>query len=179
MIIYKPYSPDKTIGVEYNKALQMSKEAGHEWAILMDIDTCFLTPTQPRLITKAIEEAKAHKVGMFVCKTNRVGYKQHLLNGKRDPNPSITDQIEIAKAIEATPFNLSTAHHQVSGFFMCVNVKAWEEIGGFKEEGLLGVDDDYSTRLSLAGYKILMINNLYVWHTYRLGSHAGDTTHLK
>lgn len=175
MIIHKPFSLTKTIGVEYNACIENSQE---DWVILMDIDTCFLTPTQPLLIAKAIKEYGKRNVGMFVCKTNRVGYRQHLIHRQRSNDPDFTEHINIAKRLEAEEFSVSRAHHQCSGFFMCVNKKAWREIGGFKMDGLLGVDDDFSTRLDMAGYDILMINNLYIWHTYRLGTHAGDTSHL-
>ena len=45
--------------------------------------------------------------------------------------------------------------------------KAWYEVGGFRENGLIGVDTNYVGKLKAKGYKIYLLKGLYVYHWYR------------
>lgn len=178
MVIHKPYALDKNLGKAYNDCI---RQLNDKWVILMDIDTMFLTPTQPRMIQEYIDlYGDREEIGMFTCFTNRVGYKSHLPGRVIDDNDSIKYHIHKAKLHDLiNSREITKMPKQLSGFFMCIRRSAWASIGGFKEGAqLLGVDDDFTTRLCDAGYDIYRMDNLYVWHSYRIDTHKGNTEHL-
>ena len=173
MNINKPYSFSKDIGTEYNAVIERSFE---EWVVLMDIDTCFLTPTQPLLIPKYLQTFGGD-CGLFTCYTNRVGYQWQRYQGVMSENDSMAHHIGIARGLEGKQLHVTELPELISGFFMIVKKDVWREVGGFKK-GLLGVDDDFSKKVSKAGYKVKRMDTLYLWHSYRLDKDYKDTSHL-
>ena len=56
----------------------------------------------------------------------------------------------------------------VSGLFMLFRRTAWEAVGGFKGDGLYGVDWRFSHELHDAGFPIYRMDGLFVAHFYRM-----------
>ena len=65
---------------------------------------------------------------------------------------------------------------------MLIKKSVWKQVGGFpentKKANILGVDNVFSQKILDAGLEILVMEGVYVWHTYRLGD-TNNTSHLK
>ena len=92
-------------------------------------------------------------------------------------NDSMAHHIGIAIGLEGKSLHVTELPELIRGFFMIVKKDVWREVGGFKK-GLLGVDDDFSKKVSKAGYKVKRMDTLYLWHSYRLDKNYKDTSHL-
>lgn len=64
-----------------------------------------------------------------------------------------------------------------SGFFLCIKKSLWTKIGGAKEAGMLGIDNNLHRRIRNAGERLWLAKGLYLYHWYR-GGDRNDTTHL-
>ena len=62
---------------------------------------------------------------------------------------------------------------------MLFKKETWESVGGFPEErGILSVDNTFSNRMNRHGYKIAVMEGLYVLHYYRLAEGRRNKSHL-
>lgn len=59
---------------------------------------------------------------------------------------------------------------------MLVEKRLWMDVGGFKTEGMLGVDNDFYDRVRKSGRTIRQMRGVYLYHWYRGGK--WDITHL-
>jgi len=157
-----PQRSDKNIGKAYNDFMELLKP--EDWAAFSDLDTCFITRKQPNFIEQAISEYP--DTGMFVCYTNRLGNQDQLLN-IQDFNTDINYHIKIAKEQQELPFSVRPLIGLPSGMLMVIKKATWEKVGRFVD-GFLGVDNNYGFRLLHNGYKILLIENLYLFHLREL-----------
>jgi GT2 family glycosyltransferase len=153
-----PQRSDKNIGRAYNDFMELLKP--EDYAAFTDLDTCFLTREQPNFIEQAISEYP--DTGMFVCYTNRLGNQDQLLNIK-DYNTDIAYHVRIAKEQQELPFSVRPLKGLPGGMLMVIKKATWEKVGRFVD-GFLGVDNNYGFRLLHNGYKILLIENLYIFH---------------
>lgn len=165
MIHYcSPQRSDKNIGKAYDEIMDLLKP--EDWAVLTDLDVCFLTREQPNLIERAIKEYP--DTGMFTCLTNRIGSPDNLLNYK----DYITDMgyhARIAKEQQELPFSVRPFKGLPGGFFMGIKKETYLKVGRFID-GFLGVDNNYAFRILHKGFKILLIESLYVFHLRELKS---------
>lgn len=169
-----PFRLDKDLGKAYNDEF-----AGLElddWLCLIDYDVTFLTP---RSIPIMYEYAtKYPNTGIFTCFTNRI-------------HPLAVDQLFTGEPSDETNFSLwqmlaigaesdrsvTEIKHPISGFLMMIKKRTWMSEKFFEGQGCLGVDNDYSARILQSGRKILRMNGLLVWHSYRLAN-IKDKSHL-
>ena len=166
---------NKNIGVAYNSTMRLL--GGDDWCCFVDGDSMFLTPYFGRQINEYVN--RNPECGLFTCKTNRVRadymlagdwmyddvvYHRHVAH-ELSSDLSVTDITELA---HSSP---------LSGVLMLVSRKAWAQVGGFKEAGMLGVDNDMHRRMRDAGLKVYMMNGVYVYHWYR-GGNRQDVSHL-
>lgn len=177
--IVTPYRQDKNLGRAYNEAFEMCPEG--DWLCLMDIDCMFLTSDGPDLLYKAIE---AYPEAIFTCFTNRISplaREQNFFSAPND-NDSMLLQIEIAKKC----MQLSDPYYRVqrtdlSGFLLLVSKETWRRCPFpeyMEKGGCIGVDTMWSRQIRVLNIPVYRVNNLYVWHTYRLGKEINDKTHL-
>lgn len=175
--ILKPYCQSKNLGLAYNNAMAMLPD--DDWGCLCDIDTMFLTPDQPAMIQ---EYAKRNPdAGILTCFTNRVSplSKMQLLNGAIDDNPNMVDHIWKAEKQKEHLYNTTEIDRDISGFLMMVSKSTWT-MYPFPELGKpLGVDTRYGRLIREAGLKILRMDGLYIWHTYRIINGILDKKHLQ
>ena len=173
MVIYTPFPTDKNLGGAYNEIIASSRD---EWVILKDYDVCGLTPTQLLQIPEYINKY-GDGTGIFTCYTNRIGYGHQRYRGEVSEDSDIKHHIEIAKNLESLHLSVTKMPELISGFFMVVKKSAWEKVQGFPD-GLLGVDDKFSRKIHKAGFDILRMDTIYLWHNYRLGKDWRDISHL-
>lgn len=177
--IVKPYSLEKNLGKAYNEAMALIPDG--DWACLMDYDTMFLTPDCGQILhehAKFMDENYNGKV-LLTCFANRIHplAKDQLLTGSLLEETDISYHIHLAEK-QREQKTCTRIEHEISGFLMMISKELWKEIK-FTESGkCLGVDNDFSLRVLAKGYMIGRMDNLYVWHTYRLKNGIKDKTHL-
>jgi GT2 family glycosyltransferase len=170
-----PYEPGGKLGEDYNRIM---KETPHNWVLFLDHDIFLsLNPNWYYICQHAIE--KEPNVGVFTCKTNA----HHSNTGQQDPEaPKGADLFEhldySRKVWEKNKYHCSPID-KISGFFMLVNKQAWGKANGFPGKAMFKEDWDFSRKVKKAGYKLAIIDGLYVYHMKkRIGSFIDglDTT---
>lgn len=165
MIYYsKGYDLNKQIGEAHNTFIKLIP-SNDDWVVIMDGDCCFLTSNYGHLIADAIEKYGDDYSIMGVL-TNRVGLSHQTLGGISD-NTDMVDHIKIAKEL-GMYVPIIKECDIVAGFCMIMKKQTWLEVGGFKPS--IHFDSDFCKEVKKKGGKIGVIRNIYVWHTYRLGS---------
>lgn len=173
--ICSPYSTDKNLGKAYNDFMRLVP-AG-DWAILHDYDVMFLLPETIQMIDEYTK--KFPDAAILTCWTNRIGNPKQRRLPHNDDNDNILYHIEVAEMFKENLFEVSEIKTDISGFLMVINKSTWDKIK-FSENGkCLGVDTDFSLKVLAAGLKILRMDSVYVWHTYRLKKGVTDKTHLR
>lgn len=171
-MIQIPFSFSKDLGKAYN--LAMAKETD-EYAIIMDIDAMFLLPTTPALVdqyVKAYPDA-ALLTGYASRAHPSSSQRYHTMN-----EGNILQAIHEAEKLEKKPMSVRKITKNLTGFFMVIKKATWEKYK-FKEGiGCLGVDTDYWQQLIAGGETILLMETVYLWHTYRIKNGIKDKTHL-
>lgn len=170
-----PYSTDKNLGRAYNRMIQALTSFG--FVCVIDYDVMFLTPDAISLIEQYTKNFP--DTGIFTCFTNRL---HPLSDGQLyaricSENDSIRHHIDLAEK-QKKDMTVSEINHPIGGFLMVIRTKVWQEIKFNENKKCLGVDNDFSKRVLDAGYKILRMNGLYVWHSYRLVGGYRDKKHL-
>lgn len=88
--------------------------------------------------------------------------------GQQEPNSpecdSISEHFLFSKSMGYLLVFLWQYITRISGFFMLVNKQAWEKAGGFPGKEMFKEDWGFSHRVSKAGYRLMLINGLYVYH---------------
>jgi hypothetical protein len=172
--IKTPFRLDKNLALAYNQAFV--NEADEDWICLIDRDVLFLTPNSIPIMYEYIKLYP--DTGLFTCFTNRVHElsSDQLLFGYPSLNDSMEEWEAIAMDQEQKPNSVKEINHVISGYLMLVSKKTWNEIK-FTGTGCLGIDNMFSQQILSAGKKILRIDRLVVWHSYRL-KNIRDKSHL-
>lgn len=175
MIIFTPYSTDKDLGREYNRVMQLIPEGEH--ACLMDIDAMFLTPQQPGIIMQYIEK---YPDAVLTCYTNRISpLSKQLLHGRVNDNSDIRVHTTTAVKMQLEPMKVKVIGNMISGFLMVIPKKVWQQINFLEGVGCLGVDTWFSRECHKKRIPILLMETIYVWHTYRIENGIYDKKHLQ
>lgn len=166
MIYYSiPWHSQQNIGSYYNKFMQ-SLPNSSDYGCFIDGDACFTTSDFGSIIESHIENKP--NVGLWTCLTNRVGCPYQVLRGIKDSNDikyhrKIGEQISKKNKLQSYKINNL---QPLSGMLILLKKEFWEKCGGFKENGLLGIDNDIHVDLNKV-CEIRMMLDLYVFHWYR------------
>lgn len=168
-----PFRADKNLGKAYNDTMRTVEGT----AVLMDYDCMMLTPQTPLLIQ---QYADKYPDAVLTCYTNRISVlSDQLYGGVMQEDADIRHHIAIAQSMQGAPLSVKRITRPISGFLMVVPRHVWERVP-FPETGqCLGVDTLWSRSLHKAGVEVLLMETVYVWHTYRLLQGVKDKTHLK
>ncbi len=172
-----PYRSDKNLGKAYNDAFEMVGD--DDWICLRDIDTMFLTPSGPLIIEMYVKQFP--DAGILTCFTNRVGNRLQMVHGAMSNVRDIAFHIGRAEAIQEPAIKqlkVTKLNSPISGMLMVISKRTWQDIPFMEGIGCLGVDTEFSNQVYKSGKKILLMNALYVWHTYRLMQGAQNKKHL-
>ena len=155
-----PYEPGGKLGADYNRIM---RETPHDWVLFLDHDVFLcLNPNWYHICQHVIDAEQ--NVGIFTCKTNA----HHSNTGQQEPNSpegdSISEHFLFSKKVWDTYGYSCSDITKISGFFMLVNKQAWKKAGGFPGREMFKEDWDFSRRVSKAGYRLMLINGLYVYH---------------
>ena len=160
-----PFSTKGNIGEEYNRIMKSCPE---DWVGFMDHDLFIANPHWYKIFTEAIS-VLGDKAGYIGCMTNRVGSPLQRLEAQR--NNDIAYHKKFAEGVYKEHGNavqdVTDSQFSPSALMFVTSKKAWYEVGGFRETGLIGVDTNYVGKLKAKCYKIYLLKGLYVYHWYR------------
>lgn len=157
---YVPYEEKGILGKEYNQILEGIEE---EWVLFLDHDIFLRTnPHWYYICAKTINESDGN-VGMFVPCTNRLGNEEQLHPGF-PKGENIKEHIDFAKRLFSKYQFKTKQISKGSGMFMLIRKKAWLESGKFPGFSMFQEDYKFCKRLSSAGWKIMRMEGLYVYH---------------
>jgi GT2 family glycosyltransferase len=173
--IMTPYAQDKNLGKAYNEAMRQIDD--HDWACLIDYDVMFLTSDAGKILHDYA--LRFPDAGMLTCYTNRIHPSSpQLLGRKLSEDDQVSAHIQTAERMRAFLYKATELRGNVSGFLMLIKKSVWRHVQFTEELKCLGVDTDYWKRLKAAGYSILRMDGLYVFHTYRIRTGIYDKKHL-
>jgi len=164
ILISTPYSFERNLGKAYNEIMSLLP-SDDDWAVLRDIDTMFLDNKAPFLIREAINLKP--EAGLFTCYASRTGRGEQKFKNTISNDSNINNHRQIALRQQKKVF-LKLIKKPIAGFLMVLNKKVWKDQGGFIEKDLFSIDLEFSDRLLKANKPIYLIENLYIFHYYRL-----------
>jgi len=168
-----PYSLDKNLGKAYNDAMALIPDGDH--VCFRDGDTCWLTPDYGVHLTEYVRQFPD---SVLTCWTNRINEKaeqQSDIGGIRE-DVDFKTHLKYAEVFKNKLYKTTPLHGFVSGFCLVFPKSLWQqhkftEKQVYEDRGphnLLGVDNDWTNRVRVAGVPVLRMDGLYIWHTYRL-----------
>jgi GT2 family glycosyltransferase len=176
---FVPYSLEKNYGKACNDYCRIVPN-NDDWIVIQDADCMILTPNYGTILQKYIYMYP--DTGIFTIWTNRVkpnnkNLQQYL--------PEMFNEVDIRKHREKalTLYSLNNGNIKeinriISGYFMMFKKSTWVEVGGFKEQGILKIDNDFSRKVLYSGKKILLMGMVYCFHYYRLNEGWENKNHL-
>lgn len=174
MIYYTiPFNSEKNIGKYYNDFIKIVPN-DDDWICFVDGDTIFTTHDYGVLIEKVIEENP--DASCFTSLTNRVACKWQIAPGVDIKNNNISyhriygENLLKIYGSSVDIINRKGINNPMSGFLILIKKSTWVKIGGFKEEKMLGIDNDLHSKLDINNLKFYLIKGLYLYHWYRGGN---------
>ena len=174
-IAYAPAQCEKNLGCAYNNFMEILPN-DNDWGCFIDHDAMFTTEDWYKQIDKIIHIHR--KVGAFGVRTNRVGYRWQMIGNIDIDSNDLQYHRNIGKQLQKKYYSrISTGKvtdefgyyrpSQFSGVVILIQKKIWKQIGGFKESGFIGVDDDLRSKLFKHKIAFAIMDGIYVYHWYR------------
>ena len=186
MIPYCPSEHGANLGFAYNELV--GRLSDDDWACFVDHDACFTTSQWYRQLETITSELPEPCV--LTARTNRVGSRWQLVEGVDPNNHSIEYHRCVGhKLMEryGTALRDVTNLSLMSGVVILLSTRTWRVVGGFAN-GFFGVDNAIHHAARERGYKVYLMEGVYVYHWYRADGKmpgpvassaevsAGDTT---
>jgi len=148
----------------YGKWLNTVMESSPcEWVMIHDHDIYLANKDWYSIVVNNIE--RSDNPGLLTCVTNRIGNGEQKI--KTDIfNHNLEYHWHIAKQQEGKPLREPTK--PISGVVMVTSKTAWGKAGGFVEDRVIGLDNRYHGDIIRAGYKVYIMDDMYVYHRYRI-----------
>lgn len=162
-----PYGYNKALGQAYNREIE---KIDTEWFLILDSDVLILSKYWYQSMEKAIEKF-GKKVGWFSGLTNRTGCHWQRIDEymKVEKNDDIRYHQKLARVIYdrfKDTYSEPNDYGAFSGHFILTHKKAWNDVDGFIDGWT--VDNPYCESIRKAGYKRMIIKDLYMYHTHTL-----------
>lgn len=145
------------------------------YACFTDGDVMWLTNDYGNIIYRYIEK---YPEATLTCRTNRIGCPYQKLNGVNANSHDIFYHKQIAQKEKLKLYTVTDVSKEAfpwSGMLMVIKKSVWQTAGGFKGDGMLGIDNDFFKSLQSHNKQILVMEGLYVYHQYRID---GSKKHL-
>ena len=160
-----PWNSNKDIGKSYNTLMSCIED----WVIFIDHDVLLVNPFWHSICISAIKKV-GNDAGWITCYTNRIGCIQQRISGVNEKSDDIKYHRNFAKQVyeknKGKIVDITDSKYVLSGFFILTNKKVWEKSGKFKEEGFFTVDNAYHRSVVSAGFRLYLMTDLYVYHSY-------------
>jgi GT2 family glycosyltransferase len=163
-----PWNSDKNIGVSYNQ--MMGLVGSNDWVCFLDGDAVHTSSFFGKRIEEVIDNNPEYS--LFTCYTNRVGFKPQIAPKVDQQTNNQEYHREFGEKLwgkYGTSVLDLTDDHYISGVLIILRKDVWERVGGFKEEGMLSVDNDIHRKVKNIGGKVGLMKGIYVQHWYRNG----------
>ena len=174
-----PYNVNKNIGGAINEFCEIVPRLD-DWIVLQDGDIIYLTPDWGKLIHQSLL-VNGHEFGIVGCYTNRLRGLHQLYGNQLSNDHNLKNHYKIAVEYSHREPKVNELQNLgIAGMFMAFQKKTWLELGKFQNNSIT-FDSDFYFKARDKGYKTGLINNLYVYHSYRLWNDenpADDTQHL-
>lgn len=176
VIHFIPWNTDKNIGKSYNQCMTMV--GSKDWGCFVDGDAIHTTTYFGSRIENVIESNPTYS--LFTCYTNRIGCPYQIAPGS-DWNSNDMGYHRTLGENLWNKFNTQvidiTNNGEMSGVLILIKKSIWEQVGGFKEEKMLTVDNDIHRKVRSIGGKVGLMKGIYLQHWYR-GGNINDKRHL-
>lgn len=182
LYFFTPYSFDKKLFEAFD--YYMSLVSDSDWVCFLDGDTAFLVPGWGHQINEYIK--KYPDTGLFTCYASRCHYSIQTRKGTNPENPDILYHQKIAATLKATHhLRVKEINRRIAGHLMVIKKSTWNQIREevknkvhHQSKRILGVDTKISNALIKHGYKIRLMQGLYIFHYLRMKEGYGDSSHL-
>jgi GT2 family glycosyltransferase len=170
MIKYEqPYITSKNIGEYYNESMSRLPSS-NDWICFTDGDSMFTTNEYGHHIERIVKK-HGEKYSLLTCMTNRIGRKEQTV-----PNTWESDDMAFHREVgrllqEGFGDNVVdvTNGEPIGGVMILLSKDSWEKTGGFKTDGILGVDNDMHYKIRDNGMRVGIMSGVYRMHYYRGG----------
>jgi GT2 family glycosyltransferase len=173
--ILTPYSPDKNLGKAYNLSCSLIPDT--DWICLIDYDVQFLTHDAVSIMYGYAERNPGTFLTALCNRVHPLNTEQ-LLTGTVSDDTDMVNHIKLAEQRKSLAYQTKPLEKHMSGFLMLFPKTIWNDTS-FKEGiGCLGVDTQFFRALKAKGVKTLVMQAIYVFHTYRLTTGIQNKQHL-
>jgi GT2 family glycosyltransferase len=165
-----PYSSDKRLGKAYNTFMNKLPNED-DIGCLLDHDAMFTTTDWHKQISAIAE--KNPEAGCFVTMTNRIGCKWQRQPGVDQENHDMKYHREVGQQVQQQSYDTvedvtnKDRQEVLGGVMILLRKSVWRKIGGFTEDGILGVDNDLHWRIQKYKQKVYLMRGVYLYHWYR------------
>jgi GT2 family glycosyltransferase len=173
-----PFALDRNLGAAYNE--EMARLPDGDWALFIDHD---VIPGLTREWVPLVYECIQFKpdAGAFVAVTNRIDAVWQRAPEVDPNNHDVLYHTRAALARRARRSLLDiTDTKGFGGVMFALSKSAWQAAGGFAD-GLLCVDHSIFFGLRRVGYRIFLMEHVYVYHRRRaeIGPLPTDTPRVE
>jgi GT2 family glycosyltransferase len=163
-----PWLPNRRLGEAVN--LFMSCVPADDWALILDWDVALVNIHWYDLCLSAINRS-GPDVGLISCMTNRIGCPLQKA-GDAPAGDDLDEHRAYALARQLSHLGRLddiTAQERwwLSGFFLLIPRRAWNEIAPAPEDKFLGFDNWVHQKIRAAGRGVLLMQDLYCYHGYK------------
>ncbi len=177
---FTPYSLELKLLDAISSYMALLK--GDDWAVILDGDTMFLTPSFGTLIENHI--LAAPDTGLFTSYASRCHYRIQVPPKVDMENESIRYHKMIGEFFADTRKGKTTLiNRKIAGHLMAIRKSTWDLISPMvavsaADKKILGVDTQISKAVLAIGLKILLMEDIYLLHYCRLVEGFNSTKHL-
>jgi len=181
MIFYfTPYSLEKNLFEAFDKYMRLVPDE-NDWVCFLDGDTAFLRPDWGRVIHEYTE--RYPKTGLFTCLASRCHYQCQRVEGADMENDSILYHREIADRLATGEYKVTEVKRRVAGHLLLIKKSTWTRIRSAvqtltRSKKVLGVDTKISNAVLASGFKIYVMNDIYLFHYLRMKEGINNKSHL-
>jgi len=171
-----PWNSNKNIGKSYNEMMSLIDD--DDWACFLDGDAVHTTSFFGKRIEDVIESNPEYT--LFTSYTNRIGQPYQLapkINQETNDQRYHREVGDVLWNQNKTKVIDITNNQPLSGVVILIKKSSWVKVGGFKEDKMLGVDNDIHYKFQRQKMKIGLMSGIYVQHWYR-GGNKKDISHL-
>lgn len=149
------------LGRAYNMCMERLRD--DDWGVLLDHDVALTTKAWYHQIAEAI--AFRPDAGMFGAVTNRINAFWQQAGDPNNFDLEYHYAFGESRRRQRTLLDV-TDTKGIGGVLLCLSKRVWQEVGGFKD-GLLCVDHGMHFALRDRGYRVYLIEGLYLQHRRR------------
>mgnify|MGYP001561271296 CR=1 FL=1 len=138
----------------------LAEQGSGEWLLLANNDTCFAKGALPRLVE--VLKTCPSEVGLVGPITNAAGNAQHYDFGADSKEEILLK----GAALVANPTGMLIPSYRIDFFCAAIRRRVWEKLNGLDRSFGLGYyeDFDFSLRAKQAGSKLVITEDVFVWH---------------